>query len=47
MTQITQANARLWSRLGARGTFGAAVLALSEEYENIRELSADLVTSSG
>jgi len=47
MSMITPANVRLWSRLGARGTFGAAVLALSEECENLKVLSADLVISSG
>ena len=47
MPEITSANVRLWSRLGARGTFGAAVLALSEECANLKVLSADLVVSSG
>ena len=40
-------NIRLWSKLGARGTLGAALLSLSEDCENLKVLSADLVTSSG
>jgi transketolase len=47
MSLITSASVRSWFRLGARGTFGAAVLALSDECENLKVLSADLVVSSG
>lgn len=47
MMEITPANARLWSRLGSRGTFGQAILALAAEDSQLMVLSADLGNSSG
>lgn len=47
MLEITPANARQWSRLGSRGVFGQAILALAETQENLMVLSADLGNSSG
>jgi len=47
MFEINALNAKIWSRLGSRGTFGAAILALAERTESLRVLSADLGDSSG
>lgn len=47
MLEINASNARQWSRLGSRGTFGQAVLALGERYPDLMVMSADLGTSSG
>lgn len=47
MLQITPANARAWSRLGSRGMFGQAILALAETEPKLMVLSADLGNSSG
>lgn len=47
MLEITPGNARLWSRLGSRGMFGQAVLALAAEEPRLMVLSADLGNSSG
>ncbi len=47
MLEITPANARQWSRLGSRGVFGQAILALGETKHNLMVLSADLRNSSG
>jgi transketolase len=47
MLEITPSNARQWSRLGSRGMFGQAILALAEHRENLMVLSADLGNSSG
>lgn len=47
MLEITPANARQWSRIGSRGMFGQAILALAETQENLMVLSADLGNSSG
>jgi transketolase len=47
MLEITLSNARQWSRLGSRGVFGQAILALAEEAPNLMVLSADLGNSSG
>ena len=47
MTEITKAKARLWSRLGARATFGQAILEAAKERDDFYVLSADLGQSSG
>lgn len=47
MLEITSSNARQWSRLGSRGVFGQAILALAESKQNLMVLSADLGNSSG
>jgi len=47
MVEITPANARQWSRLGSRGVFGQAILALAETKQDLMVLSADLGNSSG
>ncbi|MDR5803616.1 MULTISPECIES: transketolase family protein [unclassified Caballeronia] len=47
MLEINASNARQWSRLGSRGMFGQAVLALGERYPDVMVMSADLGTSSG
>ncbi|MCA1939059.1 MAG: transketolase family protein [Dechloromonas sp.] len=47
MMEITPANARLWSRLGSRGMFGQAILALAGSDPKLMVLSADLGNSSG
>lgn len=47
MLEITPTNVRQWSRLGSRGFFGQAILALAETKQNLMVLSADLGKSSG
>lgn len=47
MLEITPSNTRQWSRLGSRGVFGQAILALAETKKNLMVLSADLGNSSG
>lgn len=47
MVAINSANARLWSKLGTRGTFGVAMLELGQSVENLMVLTADLSTTSG
>lgn len=47
MMDITPGNTRLWSRLGSRGMFGQAILALASEDPKLMVLSADLGNSSG
>jgi len=47
MLEITSSNTRQWSRLGSRGVFGQAILALAETKKNLMVLSADLGNSSG
>ncbi|MEI6813877.1 MAG: transketolase C-terminal domain-containing protein [bacterium] len=46
MLEITPNNARTWSRMGSRATFGQAILAIAER-PNLMVLSADLGNSSG
>ncbi len=46
MLEVTPANARAWSRLGSRGTFGQAVLSIGDT-PGLMVLSADLGNSSG
>jgi transketolase len=47
MLKITPANARLWSMLGSRGTFGVAMLDAAESASNLVVLTADLGVTSG
>lgn len=47
MAKISSANARLWARMGSRGTYGAALLELADSESGVLAVSADLVTSSG
>jgi transketolase len=47
MVEINKRNIRTWSILGARGTFGAAILELAKERQDFMVLSADLGSSSG
>lgn len=47
MFEINQSNARQWSRIGSRGVFGQAVLAVAENYPEMMVISADLGNSSG
>ncbi|MCQ2497601.1 MAG: transketolase [Lachnospiraceae bacterium] len=47
MIEVTRAKAKLWSRLGARATFGQAILELAKERDDFYVLSADLGQSSG
>lgn len=47
MLTIKPAQARSWSLLGSRGTFGISLLELAKEHDNIVALSADLGITSG
>ena len=47
MVDITPTNARQWSRLGSRGIFGQAILAVAENNPEMIVISADLGNSSG
>lgn len=47
MFEITPANAKTWSRIGARATYGQAILSLAEHTPHLMVLSADLGNSSG
>jgi transketolase len=47
MVPINSANAKVWSKLGSRGTFGVAILEYAPEIENLMVLTADLSTTSG
>ena len=47
MVEINPNIARNWSRLGPRGVFGQAILALAESTPELLVLSADLGNSSG
>jgi transketolase len=47
MFEINQSNARQWSRIGSRGVFGQAVLAVAEHHPNMMLITADLGNSSG
>lgn len=44
---INATNARIWSKLGSRGTFGVAMLEFGDKIENLMVLTADLSTTSG
>ncbi len=45
--EINRKNARIWSMMGARGTFGAAITELANERTDFMVVSADLSRSSG
>lgn len=45
--EISKRQARLWSRIGARATFGQAILELANTDDNMIAISADLGRSSG
>jgi transketolase len=47
MFEINPSNARQWSRIGSRGIFGQAILAVAEHHPDIMVISADLGNSSG
>jgi transketolase len=47
MFEINQSNARQWSRIGSRGVFGQAILAVAEHHPELMVISADLGNSSG
>ena len=45
--EITEANMKIWSRIGSRATFGMVALELGKTIENLMILTADLSTSAG
>lgn len=47
MFEINPSNARQWSRIGSRGVFGQAILAVAEHHPEMMVISADLGNSSG
>ena len=47
MTVVNSTNARIWSKLGSRGSFGTAMLDLGTQNNNILAISADLCKTSG
>ena len=47
MIQITKRDAKLWSRLGARATYGQAILEMARQRDDFYVMSADLCQSSG
>lgn len=47
MFEISSINVRQWSRIGSRGVFGQAVLAIADKHEKMMVISADLGNSSG
>lgn len=47
MFEINPSNARQWSRIGSRGVFGQAILAVAGHYPEMMVMSADLGNSSG
>lgn len=47
MVVINPVNARMWSKLGPRSTFGLTMLELGKSIENLMVLTADLSTTSG
>ena len=47
MFEITASNARQWSRIGSRGVFGQAILAVAEHHPKMMVMTADLGNSSG
>ena len=47
MLTINSTNARIWSKLGARGTYGVAMLDLGATLDNLMVLTADLANTSG
>jgi transketolase len=47
MMELTPKNIRQWSRLGPRGVFGQAILAIAPDFPHMITMSADLGSSSG
>lgn len=47
MIQVTRRDAKLWSRLGARATYGMAILEMAKQRDDFYVMSADLCQSSG
>jgi transketolase len=47
MIEINSLNARIWSKLGQRGTFGISMKELGKSVENLMVLTADLCNTSG
>lgn len=47
MIEVNPTNSRIWSKLGPRGAFGAAMLLLGAENERIMALTSDLCNTSG
>lgn len=47
MISITRSKAKLWSRLGARATYGQAMLEAARQRDDFYVMSADLCQSSG
>jgi len=47
MFEISKRNARMWSRIGIRATYGQALASFAAQNQNIIALSADLGRSSG
>lgn len=47
MIQITKRDAKLWSRLGARATYGMAIMEMAKQRDDFYVMSADLCQSSG
>ncbi|WP_321504125.1 transketolase C-terminal domain-containing protein [uncultured Methanoregula sp.] len=47
MIQINSLNARLWSKLGQRSTFGITMIELGRDIDNLVVLTADLCSTSG
>lgn len=47
MIQVTKRDAKLWSRLGARATYGMAILEMAKQRDDFYVMSADLCQSSG
>src|SRR3989338_2262437 len=47
MIEFNSMNARIWSKLGQRGTFGVIMLQLAPHIESLFVLTADLSTTSG
>ncbi|MDR1923783.1 MAG: hypothetical protein LBQ66_05360 [Planctomycetaceae bacterium] len=44
---LTEANIKLWSRIGSRPTFGLGVIELAKVYDDLLVISSDVVTSAG
>lgn len=47
MTQITKRDAKIWSRMGARATYGMAIMEMAKQRDDFYVMSADLCQSSG
>lgn len=47
MIQITKKDAKIWSRMGARATYGMAITEMARQRDDFYVMSADLCQSSG